>query len=80
MGLSQCDLLQNLLRDGEPHRTDEILRRVYKVYGKGIARISARVYDLKNKRGANIVSWPDPDEPTLFFYMLVNASSFKKKL
>lgn len=78
MSLSQCDLLQNLLRDGKPHRTDEILRRVYKIHSKGIARISARVYDLKKRRGASITSWPDPDEPKLFFYMMTNHTQFKK--
>ena len=47
---SQTDQLFDLLRDGEPHSTLEILSVVYGVEFRGIARIASRVNDLK-KRG-----------------------------
>lgn len=69
--MSQCQSLYNLLKDGQPRRTDQILRDVYGGEHLGIARIGARVWDLK-KSGHEIKSWRDPDKPSLWWYQLLN--------
>ena len=67
--LSQVDRLKNLLLDGRPHRTDEILKIVYGSEHRGIARVGARIYDLKGK-GYDIKSWRDDKNPTLWWYQM----------
>lgn len=47
--MSQKDKLCNLLEDGKPHRTDEIMRVCYGGEHLGLARVGARIWDLKNK-------------------------------
>ena len=47
-GTSQKERLYKLLSDGNWHRTDEIQEVVYGRNHLGVARISARVQDLKN--------------------------------
>lgn len=71
--MSQTNLLYNLMRDNEPHRTDEI---VNKVYGQGLslARVGARIYDLKKKYGVDVKGWHDPENPALYWYQLKTAS------
>ena len=47
-GKNQKSKLLNLLKDGEWHDTLEIMNEVYNISeDKGIARIGARIYDLK---------------------------------
>lgn len=68
---SQTVKLLNLLSDFKPHRTDEILKKVYGNSHLGIARISARVYDLKKKYHCNIKCIKDRKNPTLSFYQII---------
>lgn len=56
MNLSQTDRVLNVLMDGEKHTVPEIIRRVYHNPGPSSARLSARIWDLRHKRGLNIVS------------------------
>jgi len=74
--MSQTNRLHNLLRDGKPHRTDEILR---KVYGdkQGIARIAARIYDIKQKHGVEIDCTQDKNQKTLYWYTMSLNTVFK---
>ena len=63
--MTQTERLYELLKEGKPHRTDEILLKVYGSAHNGIARISARVADLKEgkwpgKFKNNIVDYHDP--------------------
>jgi hypothetical protein len=68
--MTQTDRLLELLKDYKPHRTDEILREVYGSEHMGIARIGARINDLK-KRGHNIFGYHDPTNRKLYVYKLV---------
>lgn len=68
--MSQVNKLYNLISDGLPHRTDEILREVYGGEHLGIARIGARIWDLRHKRGLHIRSWTDAEKPSLTWYQL----------
>jgi hypothetical protein len=45
---SQVQKLHELLMDNKWHNTVEILESVYGIEHSGIARVGARVYDLKN--------------------------------
>lgn len=76
--MTQAERLLQLLSDGRQHRTDEIMRVVYGSEHLGIARISARVWDLNDrfkKRGRHerIISTKDPECPTLYDYQLLFA-------
>jgi len=75
MKQSQADKLYELLKSGRPVRTDEILRVVYGSSHSGIARIGARIHDIKGKlpQGWTIRSWKDPERPSLWFYQLAKA-------
>ena len=74
--MSQVERIHQLLLDGKPHRTDEI---VEKVYGPGcaLARVAARICDLKKKLPPHwrIDGWKDDDEPTLYWYQLKTCST-----
>lgn len=75
--MSQANRLLQLLADGKVHRTDEILEKVYGGSHLGIARVGARIWDLKS-RGHKIIGWKDPDHPSLYFYQLLFAQSTEK--
>ncbi len=66
---SQSSKLFELLKDGLPHRTDEILEKVYGNNHCGLARVGARIWDLKNF-GHNIIGWKDKNNRALYFYQL----------
>jgi len=68
--MSQTESLYKLLLDCQEHRTDEILEKVYGNDHLGIARIGARIHDIKNKFGVEIKSWKDPVNKTLWWYQL----------
>lgn len=69
---SQVEKLESLMSDYQPHRTDEI---VEKVYGPGLslARVGARIYDLRKRLpdSLTIRGWHDKDNPALFWYQVV---------
>lgn len=65
---SQNERLYKLLSDFRPHRTDEILDRVYGGSHLGIARISARIFDVQKKYGVRIES--KKSEGSLWEYQL----------
>lgn len=69
-GSTQTERLWNLLSDHKPHRTDQILKLVYGNKKLGIARISARVYDIKRMFNKEIESYKDPVKQTLWWYRL----------
>jgi hypothetical protein len=68
--MTQTERLLELLRDHQPHRTDEILLKVYGSEHMGIARIGARIADLKNL-GHNITGYHDPRNRKLYVYKLI---------
>ena len=70
--MSQTTLLFHLLSDRNWHRTDEILEKVYGFDHVGIARVGARVADLKRK-GCIIDGKPDKMKHSLYWYRLIKA-------
>jgi len=69
--VSQLERLYNLLKDHDAHRTDEIVREVYGMTGPSIARLSARIHDMKKKYGVEVRSWRDRENPKLWWYMIL---------
>lgn len=67
--MSQIEKLYNLLKDGRPHRTDEIMSIVYGGDHLGLARVGARIWDLK-KKGYEINGRKDKENMTLYWYQL----------
>jgi len=65
---SQTKLIYDLLLEGRPVRTDEIVSRVYS--GGSLARVGARIYDIQKKYGVKINGWHDKDNPKLYWYQL----------
>jgi hypothetical protein len=45
--MTQAERLYDLLKDGHPHRTDEILLKVYGSSHNGITRIGARIVETR---------------------------------
>ena len=70
--MSQKTRLYNLLKDGQPHRTDEILKVVYGGESNGLARVGARIHDIKAE-GHTIEGYKDPNRPALYWYWLKTA-------
>jgi tetrahydromethanopterin S-methyltransferase subunit D len=68
--MTQTERLLELLKDHQPHRTDEILLKVYGSQHMGIARIGARIADLKNL-GHTITGYHDPRNRKLYIYKLI---------
>jgi len=66
---SQKDKILRLLSDENPHCTNEILKSVYGSEHNGIARIGARIFDLK-KDGHDISGWEDKNNRSLYWYQL----------
>ena len=68
---SQTARLYHVLKDYQPHSTLEILRRVYGNSHSGIARISARVWDLQHDDAlVKIISFRDPKRRGIWYYQL----------
>jgi len=70
-GEGQVDRLFMLLQDKQPHRTDEIMNKIYGSSHLGIARISARIYDVKKRYNVEISCRKDIKHPTLVWYELL---------
>ncbi len=71
MKKSQTQKLLELLSDYRPHSTFEILKIVYGGEHYGVARISARVLDLK-KKGYNVKGFDDKIVKSKYWYQLEN--------
>jgi len=69
MKLSQAEKLRRLLSDGEPHSTLDIMEKVYGGSHLGIARVGARIHDLKD-RGHTIVGWKDEKNKAIYHYQM----------
>ena len=67
---SQTELLYDLLKDGRPHRTDQIQNLVYGNAHLGLARVGARIWDIKRKYNIEIDSWHDKQNKTLWWYQI----------
>jgi len=69
--MSQLDRLRFLLSDCKPHSTFEIVEKVYDADMATIARVGARIYDLKRVYGFKIEGWHDRINRKLWWYQLI---------
>jgi len=69
--MSQTELLYNLLKDGQEHSTVEIMEKVYGGSHLGLARVSARIYDIKKKYGVFISGRTDTTNSNIYWYKIV---------
>lgn len=69
MKLSQAERLRRLLSDGQSHSTVEIMEKVYGGSHLGLARVGARIHDLK-ARGCEIDGWRDAENRAVYWYRL----------
>lgn len=76
--LSQKIRLYQLLSDGKPHRTDEILEKVYGASHLGVARIASRIHDLRKQENLDIISYREPQKPSLWVYQLIIDDDFRR--
>lgn len=70
MKKSQTLKLKELLDDMKPHRTDSIIKRVYGMTGPSVARVGARIADLKTQYGYEIQGWHDKVRRNLYWYQV----------
>ena len=66
--MSQTERLYKLLKDCHPHRTDEIVAKIYS--GGALARVGARIADIKAKYGVKIDGRHDLENPKLYWYCM----------
>lgn len=71
---SQTERLYDLLLDGKPHCTNEIMFKIYGDEHLGLARVGARIWDIKRKYRVNIISNRDPVHKSLWWYQLIPES------
>lgn len=66
--MTDCDFLERVLADGQPHSLNEILRRSFAERGHGLT-VHSRAADLR-KRGLNVANWKDGDRGNGSWYQL----------
>ncbi len=69
--MAQLKRLRDFLSDGRPHDTPSIMREVYGDEHLGIARVGARIHDLRHKHGLTIRAWRDETRRTVTWYQLI---------
>lgn len=67
--MSQLKRILEILSDWQPHSSFELVERAYGSHGPSLARLGARIWDLKQK-GCEIAGWRDPDDPKKYWYQL----------
>lgn len=70
---SQVDRLYDLLSDGEPHSTTEILKKIYGREHLGYANIHGRVTDIRKKYGVKVRNFKDDRIKSLSYYQIEPA-------
>lgn len=72
--------LYEALKDGRPHSSFELVKSVYGATGPSIARLGARIWDLKHD-GCMIESWKDEKNKAMWWYQMhvpKSTTLFKK--
>ena len=69
--MSQASRLYALLKDYRWHSTVEIMEAVYGGGHLGLARVGARIHDIKRIHGVEIEGKKDPQNPSIYLYRLV---------
>jgi biotin operon repressor len=67
---SQLEKLLKLLLDKKPHSTVEILKKVYGADHLGLARVGARIWELR-KEGYKIGGRKHPIKQSVYIYQMV---------
>jgi hypothetical protein len=70
---TQVERLWALLQDGKFHSTPDIVTRVYGP-GLSLARVAARIWDLKQRYGAQIERRQDERNPSIHHYRLTGRA------
>ena len=60
-----------VMKDYLPHRTDEIVLRVYGNEKLGLARVGARIWDMQKKYKVKVLGWHDEDNVALYWYRVI---------
>jgi len=68
MKISQTKIIYDLLLDGEPHSTYEMVNLI-KPDG-GLVRISERIREIQKQHGIVIDSWPDNKNRSMWRYQI----------
>lgn len=68
--MSQLNVLWSILQDKKPHSNFELVGKAYNQTGPSVARIGARIFDLKKKYGVQIDGWHDPKDQRKYWYQL----------
>lgn len=68
MKISQTKIIYNLLLDGEPHSTYEMVNLI-RPEG-GLVRISERIREIQKQYGIIIDSWPDSKNRSMWWYQI----------
>ena len=80
MKVSQTTKLFDLLSDGEPHSTIEIMKKVYGGSHLGIARIGARIHDLRSA-GHEITGLRDDHRQSIYWYkMQIQEGAYREQV
>ena len=66
--ISQTKIIYDLLLDGEPHSTYEMVNLI-KPEG-GLVRISERIREIQKQHGVKIDSWPDIHNKSMWWYQI----------
>lgn len=72
--MSQVQRLLMVLLDGQPHSSFDLLKEVYEASGPTVARLGARVADIKGM-GYDIDSWQDKTNKKMWWYQLKSKSA-----
>jgi len=75
--MSQIKRILEILLDKKPHSSFELVKRAYGSHGPSLARLGARIWDIKQK-GYEIIGWHDPDDPKKYWYQLIAAKQAYK--
>lgn len=68
--MSQTDDLYEILKDGKPHASFDLVRAIYHQNSPTIARLSARIYDISKRYDVRIRSWRDKENETMWWYQI----------
>ena len=80
MKLSQAQKLYTILQDGNWHCSFDLVQQVYNVGdGPTLARLGARIWDVKQKFGVAIESRPDPFRQRAWQYRIIQEPNKREK-
>lgn len=83
--MSLAEVIFQILKDGKPHSNYELVGNVWQknrgYQGPSIARLGARIYDIKQTYGVTINGEFDPDDRRKYWYtMKLPKSQLRKSL